>query len=67
MVEGLDELHMQQMKEIAERRDEKYQIRLWELEIAEKKHELEKKRHEGKVRRMEFEAEKEKQQDDREK
>lgn len=66
-VEGLDELHMQQMKEIAERRDEKYQIRLRELELAEKKQEFEKKRYEGKVWKMEVEAEKEKRRDEREK
>jgi hypothetical protein len=49
MVEGLDELQMQQTKEIAERRDERYQIRLRELELAGKKQELEKKRHEARI------------------
>ena len=33
-VEGLEELHMQRTREIAERHDEKYKIRLQELEIA---------------------------------
>ena len=58
---------MQEMKEIAERCDEKYQIQLRELELAEKKQEFERKRYEGKVWKMEFEAEKEKRQDEREK
>lgn len=64
-VEELDELHTQQMKEAAARCDEKYQIRLRELQLAEKKQELEKKRHEGKVRKMEFEAQREKRRDER--
>ncbi|KAL0950193.1 hypothetical protein HGRIS_010184 [Hohenbuehelia grisea] len=57
-----DEIHVQELQEAMQRREERNQIRLKELEVAAKKQEIEEQKQKAKLRKFELEAKEREQQ-----
>jgi hypothetical protein len=54
--DAFDDIHAMEMKDMAERRDQKNALRLKQLELEKQKQEFAKEKHLAKVRKMELEA-----------